>query len=96
MRLRRQRWGGKEKDREKLEEGKEPGSLPFRERGIEEEEKDKETERQAEGGRDKERASETPAEGKEKGQGTGDWRQTEGLTDTPKDHRRQRGDRGSG
>lgn len=76
---------------------KETGSFPFRERGIEEEEKDKETEKQNKAETKTERASETPAEGKEMekglpqtGQGTGDWRQTEGLTDTPKDHQRQR------
>ena len=85
MRLRRQRWGEKktEKSSRKEKSQKETGSLPFRARRIDEEEKDKETKRQ----RDKqneaetktERESKTPAEGKEMekglpqtGQGTGD------------------------
>ena len=55
---------------------KETGSLPFRERGIEEEEKDKETERQAERGRDKDRESEQDTC---RGEGDGEGAATDGA-----------------
>lgn len=77
MRLRRQRWGRKrEKSSRKEKSQKETGSLPFRERGIEEEEKDKETERQAERGRDKDRESEQDTC---RGEGDGEGAATDGA-----------------